>query len=124
MSTRLYIESETPEVLEKLANVPTGTYNKWLVYTASIESMKKTGEDNFVPADEEVEKLDSLLTYGLKNLSKGVQQLIASLNLDPGWDSTHDPSVIEKILEKSGLMNRVKRLGPDYLDKIQGLVWD
>ena len=126
MSTRLYIESENPEVLEILASVPTGTYNKWLVYSAAIESMKKNGEDSsFVPVDKEVDELDRILTYGLKKLSRGVHQMLKSLNLDPCWDSTHDPSVIEKILEKTGLLPKfVKCLGPNYLEKIQGLVWD
>ena len=125
MSTRLYIDAN-PAVLEKLANVPKGTYQKWLIYSAAMASMKNDDMDTTSLAfEKEVDEFDYFMTFGFGKFNKKVRVLLKTLNLDPGWDGTDIPSIIENILKQSGLLKKlVDRLGPNYLEKIQGLAWD
>ena len=111
MAVRLYPHNQSPALLERLANVPPGTYQRMMDIRERYYQRNAPGLEGYeaagqyyaeIFADPQVNALDNQLVFGWGRLTLQAQRLASQLNsLDFG--SIHDPKQVRLLLEAQGI---------------------
>ena len=126
MAVRLYPHNQSPELLERLANVSPGTYQRLMDIRDRYPQRNDPGLEGYeaaeqyyaeIFADPQVNALDNQLVFGWGRLTPQAQHLAGQLN-SPYFGSIHDPQQVCLLLEAQ----RVELQGVAVAE-LGGLCW-
>ena len=126
MAVRLYPHNQSPELLERLASVPPGTYHRLMDIRERHPQRNDPGLEGYeaaaqyyavIFADSEVDALDNQLVFGWGRLTPQAQSLASQFN-SPDFGSIHDPQQVRLLLETQGV-----ELRDVAVPELGGLCW-
>ena len=126
MAVRLYPHNQSPELLEHLASVPPGTYQRLMNIRERHTLRNDPGLEGYeaaaqyyaeIFADPQVNALDNQLVFGWGRLTPQAQRLAGQLD-SPFFGSIHDPGQVRLLLEAQGV-----ELRDIAVPELGGLCW-
>jgi hypothetical protein len=126
MAVRLYPHNQSPELLERLAGVPTGTFQRLTTVQERHPQRNAPGPEGYeaaeqyyaeISADPDINALDNQLVFGWGRLTSQAQELASSFG-SPYVGSVHDPEPVRMLLEAQGV-----ELQDVAVDELEGLCW-
>ena len=111
MAVRLYPHNQSPELLERLASVPPGTYQRLMEIRERHPQHNAPGLEGYeaaaqyyaeIFADPQVNALDNQLVFGWGHLTPQAQRLAGQLD-SPYFGSIHDPQQVRLLLKAQGI---------------------
>ena len=123
MATRLYPNHKTPELLERLAGVPQGTYER-LAAVDDKYCAQVTGDGGQrahyleVSLDSNLSALETLRTSGWGKLTPTALAVIQEIGTKHEYGKTTDPILVRRVL----VAQNVDLRGVS-VDEIKGVCW-
>ena len=126
MAVRLYPHNQSPELLERLAGVPSGTFQRLTAIQERHPQRNAPGLEGYeaseqyyaeVSADPDVNALDNQLVFGWGRLTSKAQELASSFD-SPYVGNVQDPDQVRILLEAQGV-----ELRDVTVDELEGLCW-
>ena len=126
MAVRLYPHNQSPELLERLANVPPGTFQRLMDIRERYPQRNAPGLEGYeaagqyyaeIFADPQVNALDNQLVFGWGRLTPQAQRLASQLD-SPDFGSIHDPKQVRVLLDAQGV-----ELQDVAVAELGGLCW-
>ena len=126
MAVRLYPHNQSPELLECLAGVPSGTFQRLTAIQERHPQRNAPGPEGYeaaeqyyaeISADPDINALDNQLVFGWGRLTPQAQEL-ASIFGSPYVGSTHDPEQVRMLLDAQGVL-----LGDVAIEELDGVCW-
>ena len=126
MAVRLYPHNQSPELLERLAGVPTGTFQRLTAVQERHPQRNAPGPEGYaaseqyyaeISADPDINALDNQLVFGWDRLTLQAQELASSFG-SPYVGSIHDPEPVRMLLEAQGVALKDVTIG-----ELGGLCW-
>ncbi len=111
MAVRLYPHNQSPELLERLAKVPPGTYQRLMALRARHPQRNDPGREGYesaaqyyaeIFADPQINALDNQLVFGWGRLTPQAQRLVSQFN-SPDFGSINDTGQVHLLLEAQGV---------------------
>ena len=111
MAVRLYPHNQSPDLLERLAGVPPGTYQRLISIREHYPQRNNPGLEGYeassqyyaeIFADPDVNALDNQLVYGWGRLTPQAQQLAKRID-SACFGSIHDPKQVQFLLTAQGI---------------------
>jgi hypothetical protein len=126
MAVRLYPHNQSPELLERLAGVPSGTFQRLMTIRERYPHRNAPGLEGYeasgqyyaeIFADPDVNALDNQLVFGWGRLTPKAQQLANHIG-SSNFGSIHDPEQVRLLLEAQGV-----QLRDVDISELGGLCW-
>ncbi|MBN1666413.1 MAG: hypothetical protein JW862_04975 [Anaerolineales bacterium] len=126
MAVRLYPHNQSLELLERLANVPPGTYQRLMAVRQRYSQRNDPGLEGYedsrqyyaeIFADPDINTLDSQLVFGWGRLTPKAEQLAGQFT-SPDFGSIHDPQQVRLLLKAQGV-----ELRDVAVTELGGLCW-
>ena len=111
MATRLYPHNQSPDLLERLAGVPPGTYQRLMSIRERYGQRNTPGLEGYeaaeqyyaeVFADPDINALDSQLVFGWGRLTPQAEQLAKQID-SASFGSIRDPNQVQLLLTAQGI---------------------
>lgn len=125
MGTRLYPRTESSEILEKLAGVPTGTHAALIEFESAPENQYNWGDGEkgyevYCRRKElkAVDELDGFITYGWGKLNNAALGVLKRWGLERETGTTTNPIVVRALITSMEIDLKGTRI-----KDLKGLSW-
>ena len=126
MAVRLYPHNQSPDLLERLAGVSPGTYQRLMAIREAYPQRNAPGLEGYeaaaqyyakIFADADVNALDNQLVYGWGRLTPHALQVAKRIG-SACFGSIHDPRQVQRLLLAQGV-----ELQNVAISELGGLCW-